>query len=123
MSQYPQQPAPYAPPDERGVIWLAYILHACAFFTGGLSSVAALIINYIKRHDQNLLMASHMQWQIETFWRAVLGCAALGVICFFLVLSVVGVVFVYPLIAVLAIWYAYRLIKGMLALNIRQPVY
>jgi uncharacterized membrane protein len=124
MSRQPQQDIlPQQQPDERGVIWLAYILHLCAFFTGGLSAVAALIINYIKRHDQNLLMSSHMQWQIDTFWRAVIGCIALGVLCFFLVLSVVGVIFVYPLVAVLVIWYAYRLIKGMLALNVRQPVY
>jgi uncharacterized membrane protein len=126
MSQYPQQPLQYQhpqPSDERGVIWLAYVLHGCSFFTGGLTSIVALIINYIKRRDQNLLMSSHMQWQIDTFWRAVIGCVALGVVCFFLFLSVVGVIFVYPLIAVLAIWYAYRLIKGMLALNTRQPVY
>jgi len=123
MSQYPQQLLHPQPPDERGVIWLAYVLHCCAFFTGGLSAVAALIINYIKRHDQNLLMSSHMQWQIDTFWRAVIGCVALGVMCFFLYLSVVGIIFVYPLVAVLAVWYAYRLIKGMLALNVRQPVF
>jgi len=123
MSHTLQQPYPHPSSDERNVIWLAYVLHCCAFFTGGLSAVVALIINYIKRADQNLLMSSHMQWQIETFWRAVIGCAALGVVCFFLFLSLVGVIFVYPLIAILAIWYAYRLIKGMLALNIRQPVY
>jgi uncharacterized membrane protein len=123
MSQCPQQPLPHPPPNERSVIWLAYALHCCVFFTGGLSSVVALVINYIKRNDRNLLMSSHMQWQIDTFWRAVIGCAALGVICVFLVLSVVGVMFVYPLAAVLAIWYIYRLIKGMLALNVRQPVY
>ena len=122
MSEAPQQPLPHPPPDERNVIWLAYVLHCCAFFTGGLSAVVALIINYIKRNDQNLLMSSHMQWQIDTFWRAVIACVVLGVACFFLVLSVVGVVFVYPLVAVLAIWYAYRMIKGMLALNIRKPV-
>jgi uncharacterized membrane protein len=123
MSQYPQQPFHHQSSDERGVIWLAYALHFCSFFTCCLSSVVALIINYIKRNDQNLLMSSHMQWQIDTFWRAVIGCVALGVVCALLILSVVGIIFVYPLTAVLAIWYAYRLIKGMLALNARQPVY
>ena len=123
MNQCPQQPPHRQPPDERGVIWLAYALHFCFFFTGGLSSVVALIINFIKRNDQNLLMSSHMQWQIDTFWRAVIGVVALGVMCCLLILSVVGIIFVYPLVAVLAIWYAYRLIKGMLALNARQPVY
>jgi len=123
MNQYQHQSPPDYPPDERGVIWLAYVLHCCLFFTGGLSAIAALIINYLKRHDQNLLMSSHMQWQIDTFWRAVICCVALGIISFFLYLSVVGIIFIYPLAAVLAIWYAYRFIKGMLALNIRQPVY
>ena len=123
MNQCPQQFSHRQPPDERGVIWLAYALHCCAFFTGGLSSVVALIINYIKRNDQNLLMSSHMQWQIDTFWRAVIGCAVLGIVCVLLFLSVVGIIFVYPLGAVLAVWYAYRLIKGMLTLNSRQPVY
>ena len=123
MSQYPQQAFHRRPLDERGVIWLAYALHLCFFFTCGLSSLAALIINYIKRHEQNLLMASHMQWQIDTFWRALIACVTLGALWIFLELSVVGIIFVYPLAAVLAVWYAYRLIKGMLALNIRQPVY
>jgi len=123
MSQYPHQPRQYQPPDAWGVIWLAYVLHCCSFFTCGLSAVVALIINYIKRYDQNLLMSSHMQWQIDTFWRAGIGCIVLGVMCFFLYLSVVGIIFVYPLVAVLAVWYAYRLIKGMLVLHVRQPVY
>ena len=121
MHQYPQQPH-QRPSSERGVIWLAYALHGCFFFTGGLTSVVALIINYIKRSDQNPLMSNHMQWQIDTFWRALIGCVVLGIVCFFLVLSVVGIIFIYPLVAVLAIWYAYRLIKGMLALNIQRPV-
>ena len=123
MSRRPQQAFHRQEPNGLDVIRLAYVLHCCSFFTGGLSAVVALIVNYIKRNDQDLLMSSHMQWQIDTFWRAVIGCAALGVICFLLFLSVAGMIFVYPLIAVFAVWYAYRLIKGMLALNIRQPVY
>ncbi len=119
-----QQPGPYSvPPNESGVIWLAYALHFCAFFTGGVSCVVGLIINYIKRHDQNLLMSSHMQWQIDTFWRALAGCVLLGFVFMLLMITVVGVIFAYPLIVVLGIWYAYRLIKGMLALNARKPVY
>lgn len=111
---------PSSPP---GVIWLAYALHFCAFFTGGASAVVALIINYLQRGEANLLVSSHMQWQIDTFWRAVIGLVALGILSFFLLLSVVGAVFIWPLAAVLGVWYAYRLLRGMLALNSCRPVY
>ena len=114
--------APHEAPHERGVIWLSYALHFCAFFTGGASSVVAVIINYIKRNDQNLLMASHMQWQIDTFWRALAGCVVLCLVWGLLFLTVVGLIFIYPLLLIFSIWFAYRLIKGMLALNSNKPV-
>lgn len=120
-----ERPPVFSPPPDGGggVIWLAYALHCCVFFTGGISCVAALIINYIKRGDQNLLMSSHMQWQIDTFWRAAAGCLVLGLVCLALALTVVGLVFVYPLLLILGIWFAYRQIRGMLALSARRPVY
>ena len=124
MSHYPHTPqAHYEAPHERGVIWLAYALHFCSFFTGGASSIIAVIINYIKRNDPNLLMASHMQWQIETFWRAFLGGLVLCLVWFVLVLTVIGIIFIYPLLIIFGIWFAWRLIKGMLALNSNKPIF
>ncbi|MGM9484593.1 DUF4870 family protein [Roseateles sp. NT4] len=91
-----------------------YILYALGPFTG-LSGIAALIINYIKREDtEGTIYASHFSWQIRTFWWslvwAIVGFLTAMVFVGFLILAIDG------------IWVMYRLIKGFLNWNDNKPM-
>ena len=108
--------------SETGIIWLCYALHLAAVFCGGVTAIIALIINYVKRADARRglagpLTASHMQWQITTFWLSLLFLAIAGLLSVVLALSVVGLLLVYPVWIGLFVWYVYRILRGMLCLN------
>jgi uncharacterized membrane protein len=102
------------PSNEKQLAIIVYALQALAFFTG-LTAIAGVIINYVKRGDiTNPVIKAHFDWQIKTFW----WCLGLGLVG--MVLSIIGIGFI-VLIGV-AIWYIYRLIMGFIKLNDNQPV-
>ena len=108
--------------SDTGIIWICYALHLLSLFCGGITSIIALIINYIKRSDARKGLAgplalSHMEWQINTFWLTLLFVLILSLASFLLLLGVVGMIFIYPLWIGLLVWYVYRILRGMLALN------
>jgi len=93
---------------------IVYILYALSFFTG-ITSVVAIIVNYVKREETaGTLYASHFTWQIRTFWWSLLW-AVLGV-----ALLIVGVGV--AILAVDTIWVIYRLVKGILNWNDNKPM-
>ena len=113
--------------SEVGVIWLCYALHSLSIVCGGLTSLPAIIINYIKRSDARKgldgpLTLSHMQWQINTFWLTLALAVAASLVSAVFMLSVVGAVLIYPLWLGLLIWYIYRMLRGMLSLNSGREV-
>ncbi len=73
-------------PSVMTVAHLVYALHTVAIvvgivgaatvvgsFVGSLPSIAAVIFNYVKRRDtRGTWVSTHYQWQIRTFWWAVL---------------------------------------------------
>ncbi|AOJ61387.1 hypothetical protein WI80_12120 [Burkholderia ubonensis] len=94
----------------RTLTHVLYGLYAVHWLTGGITGLIAIIINYVKRGDTaGTPYADHFEWQIRTFWRAliayVIGFALLFVGIGFLVLGAVW------------IWTLYRIIKGWLYLN------
>ncbi|KVA72219.1 DUF4870 family protein [Burkholderia ubonensis] len=94
----------------RTLTHVLYGLYAVHWLTGGVTGLIAIIINYVKRSDTaGTPYADHFEWQIRTFWRAliayVIGFALLFVGIGFLVLGAVW------------IWTLYRIIKGWLYLN------
>lgn len=101
----------------RRVALMDYCLHiAGMLFSMGLLSIVAVIVNYIKRDDaRGTVWESHMNWQIRTFWWTLLwaGLAMIPTVLSF------GLV---PVVAIPAIWYLYRMIKGLVRLNARQPM-
>ena len=144
MNQHPQ----------TGYTHVMYALHAFAGFIGitsgatvigtfvfGLPSILAVIMNYARRDSvRGSWLESHFEWQIRTFWTAVVLGVAL--FCVALVLSAVGFVsllsmpFTGPagavgagagfggayvamtLGAILAgVWILYRVVRGWLALR------
>lgn len=112
------QDAP-SPPDPlkqaRTVTMIVYALQAGSFVLG-VTVIAAIIINYLKREDvQGTWLASHFRWQIRTFWFGLLW-GAIGALT-----ALAGIGFV--VIAVDLIWVIYRIVKGWLRLSEGKEMY
>lgn len=94
----------------RNLAVLVYILQALAFFTGGVTALAGVIINYLKLDDvQNTWIEPHFRWQIRTFWIGLLW-AVIGTVTTLLLIG-------WLVLMGMAIWVIYRIVKGALALN------
>lgn len=93
----------------KNLAQLVYILQALSLVVG-LTAVAAVIINYLKRDEvRGTYLESHFNWQIKTFWWLLAGL----VIGWLLALVLIG----FLVLLGLWIWYIYRIVKGWLALN------
>jgi len=109
-------------PSVITVAHLVYALHTVAIvvglvgaatvvgsFVGGLPSIAAVLCNYLKRGDaRGTWVYTHYQWQIRTFWWAVLW--AILVLPLYLLLFLPGMI----AHAIVGLWYLYRCLKGWL---------
>jgi uncharacterized membrane protein len=98
--------------NDRTVMHVLYGLHTVAPFTLWSLAVIALIVNYIRRSDeQDPLYVAHHGYMIRTFWWAVL----------WLVLSTpLYLLFIFPGVFawfVVGAWYLYRCIRGWLRFN------
>ena len=94
---------------------LVYALQALSFVVG-ITSIAGLIINYIKKDDvAGTWLESHFRWQIRTFWFALLW----GVIGGILTIVLIG----FLILAIDAIWLIYRIVRGWMNLAERKPMY
>jgi uncharacterized membrane protein len=113
-----------------------YALHALSIFIGittaativgaflfGLPSIAAVILNYIKRPDvAGTFLESHFRWQIRTFWFAALWFVV-GLILFIpLALTLIGIPLAFGIFVVIGVWAIYRIARGWLALNDNRPM-
>lgn len=93
-----------------------YALHTASFFSMGMLSVVAIILNYIKRADlPDDFFRSHFRWQARSFWFTLL----------WLVLSLpLWILWLPGLIAYMGVgfWYLYRFIRGWLAFAEGRPM-
>jgi uncharacterized membrane protein len=119
----PSYPSPVVqdPPESerlrslRTLTHVLYALYAAYWLTGGLTVLVAIIINYLKRDDAaGTPYEAHFQWQIRTFWWAVLG-HLIGV-------ALLWVFIGFPILLVVGIWTLYRVIKGWLYLYENKPL-
>ena len=99
----------------RQLTMIVYVLQIACIVVG-ITLIAAVIINYVKRSDvEGTWLESHFRWQIRTFWWSLLwfgvGLALLVVIVGFFILMA------------LAMWLLYRALKGWLELEERRPMY
>ena len=99
----------------RRLTMIVYILQIASIVVG-ITLIAAVIINYVKRRDvEGTWLESHFRWQIRTFWYSLLwfgvGLALLVVVAGIFVLMAA------------AMWLLYRAIKGWLELEERRPMY
>ena len=99
---------------QKNLVLLVYILQAVSFVIG-VSALAGVIINYIKRGEvAGTWLESHFQWQIKTFWYTLLGFV-IGAI-----LLIIGIGIV--IMGVTTLWYIYRIVKGWLAYSDGKPL-
>jgi uncharacterized membrane protein len=107
--------APEAERSARIVTLVVYVLQAASFLVG-VTFIAAVIVNYVKRDDvEGTWLASHFRWQVRTFWYGVLW-GAVG-----LVLTSVGVG--YAILFAAMVWLIYRIAKGSLRLADGKAMY
>ena len=93
---------------------IIYALYAASLLVG-VTSLVAIIMNYIKRDDvRGTYLESHFAWQIKTFWVTLI----VGIIGAATSVILVGI----PILIALFVWYIYRIAKGWLALNDGKPV-
>lgn len=100
--------------SNKTLTWIIYGLYAASFIVG-VTSIAAIIMNYVKRGDVvGTYLESHFTWQIRTFWISLIA-ACVGVL---LMIVLIGWI---VLIADM-IWVIYRLVIGAIRLNENRPV-
>jgi len=99
----------------RQITAIVYALQAASLLIG-ITMIAAVIVNYIKRDDvRGTWLESHFRWQIRTFW-------------FSLLWSVIGLALAFVAVGYLilladAIWVIYRVARGWLRLADGKPMY
>lgn len=97
---------------ERNTLLVTYVLYVIGLFTGGLVTIAGVIVCHIKRNEvASPALQSHYRWLIRTFWFGLLW----GVILWLLALTVILLFVIWPGFIALGIWYLYRIIRGVLA--------
>ena len=128
----------YRDPDPSlvTVCQVTYALHALGLAIGafgaatvvgsflfGWPSIVAVIINYVKRGEaRGTWLESHFDWQIRTFWFALLWACLIGLAGLVLLIVIVGIgVWIIGLF-VLGIWAIYRIARGWMRLNARQAI-
>jgi uncharacterized membrane protein len=105
--------------------WVSYLLHlvvaVAAVVPGAQPSIAllviALIIDLVKRGDaEGSWMANHFSWRIRSvIWAGIL----------YLVTAPLWLLFFVPgwiAWTVISIWFLYRIVRGMIAMNRNQAV-
>ncbi len=99
----------------RTLTHVVYALYAASWLTGGMSALIAVIVNYVKRADTvGTPYQAHFEWQIRTFWWALLG----HLIGLALTFALIGI----PILVAVSIWALYRIIKGWLYLYDQKPL-
>jgi uncharacterized membrane protein len=107
---------PAVPPrlqDDKTLPVVIYALHIAGVATGGLTCLIGAILAYISRKDAPDWLASHYEFQIRTFWLALLFSVISGV----LTMVWVGVV----MLVAVGLWVVVRGVVGLSTLLKGQP--
>ena len=102
---------------DRTLALVAYVLHLVGA-VAGLTSIVGLVINYVKRDRYDELFDSHHSWMIRSFWWALVWV----VLGYILAFTIIGIVLAIPLWTAVWVWYAYRMIRGIVDLNANKPM-
>lgn|SRR5690554_1501373 len=102
--------------SRRTLTLIIYALQGLSFVVG-ITSLIAIIMNYVKRGDmRGTWLESHFRWQIRTFWYALLWMFVGGVLLVWAGLG--GLIMLAN-----GIWVIYRIVRGILNLLDNKPMY
>jgi uncharacterized membrane protein len=107
---------PAVPPrlqDDKTLPVVIYALHIAGVATGGVTCLIGAILAYVSRKDAPDWLASHYEFQIRTFWLALLFSVISGV----LTTLMVGVV----MLVAVGLWVVVRGVVGLSTLLKGQP--
>ena len=109
----------------KTVGWISYVLHLIvalgAVIPGGqfgaLLLVIALVIDMVKKDDaQGTWQASHFSWRIRSvIWAGILYVITIPLWLLFILPG-------YVAWAIISIWFLYRIVRGMVAMNNNRAV-
>jgi len=99
--------------SDRTFAVVCYVLHLVGS-VAGVTSIVALVMNYVKRDDYDELFDSHHAWMIRSFWWAILWCV-LGLVTFVIGVGIAILFFAW-------VWYIYRHVRGLIALLNGEPM-
>ena len=101
---------------DRTVMHVLYGLHTIAWFSAGMLAIIAVVLNYIKRGDeQDPLYVMHHDYMISTFWWTVL---------WLVITAPLWLIFFFPgAIAYFLVWlwYLYRCVRGWMRFADGRP--
>jgi len=107
---------PVKSPADRTIMHVLYGMHTVSWASMGSLAVIALIVNYIRRADeQDPLYRGHHDYMIATFWWTILWLVVTGPL--YLLLFLPGAV----AWTIVGLWYLYRCIRGWLRFNDNRP--
>jgi len=107
---------PTAEEQNKSITLIIYGLYAASLVVG-VTSIAAIILNYVKRGDVvGTLYESHFRWQIRTFWSSVFWWIVGFCLLFAFFLGYLVWIAWY-------IWYVYRIVVRWLRLSEGKPMY
>lgn len=99
-----------------GLMTPAFVLTA---FLTGWPSIIAVVLCYVKRDAaRGTFLESHFRWQIRTFWFALVWV----LIAMLLAFTLIGIPLAFALAAGAGVWVIYRVVRGWLNLNDRNPM-
>jgi uncharacterized membrane protein len=103
--------------EPRTLTNVLYALHTVTWFSGGIFSVIAIVINMLNFGSlPDDFYRSHWRWQSRTFWFALVA---------FIVTAPLWLLFVVPgwiAYILIGLWYLYRCVRGWIAFNDRRPM-
>lgn len=125
-----------APPSLVNIAHIVYALHALGLALGafgaatvlgsflfGWPSIIAVILNYVKRSEaRGTWLESHFDWQIRTFWWALLWALIVAALSAVLAVVIIGFATWAVGMFALGVWAIYRIARGWLRLKDRQPM-
>lgn len=106
---------------ERGLAHIAYGLFALGIVTGNLATIGGVIAAYMGRDGRQTIAASHFEYLIRTFWKALIWFVILVVVTFILVVTLVGIPLAWAIWLLYALWYIVRVARGWIRLINDEP--
>jgi uncharacterized membrane protein len=107
----------YDADEPRTLTHVLYALHTVTWFSGGIFSVIAIIINMVRFGDlPDDFYRSHWRWQSRTFWYALTA---------FIVTAPLWLLFLFPgwiAYILIGLWYLYRCVRGWIAFADRRAM-